>query len=360
MLPKLLIFLVLHIALSMIYFYYTILLIIVQDLFQYFSHFIFKHLISCDNSLGGSMNYKDQMKRIRDYNGLSQKNVAEILHIARSTYNQFEQQYDIIPLKHLNNFCNHFKISVDYVFNLTLEKKYVDEIEEIIDTEKANPNKGIIEAIDKKIQFNYENSNLASVSAKRTASSLDDSVKNFDYFASSKPAFMNDGEMTPGEKGTAMHAFMQFCDYANAKNNLENEILRLTENAFITREQADSLNRESLSELFNSDFADRMFNSDKIYRELKISSFVKARDIEDIDSDEEILIQGISDCVFEENGELVLVDYKTDRVKSEKQLLSMYENQIAFYKNAVAKALGKNVKEAVLYSFKLGKVCHYK
>jgi len=131
MLPKLLIFLVLHIALSMIYFYYTILLIIVQDLFQYFSHFIFKHLISCDNSLGGSMNYKDQMKRIRDYNGLSQKNVAEILHIARSTYNQFEQQYDIIPLKHLNNFCNHFKISVDYVFNLTLEKKYVDEIEEM-------------------------------------------------------------------------------------------------------------------------------------------------------------------------------------------------------------------------------------
>ncbi|MDE6125313.1 MAG: PD-(D/E)XK nuclease family protein, partial [Eubacterium sp.] len=185
-------------------------------------------------------------------------------------------------------------------------------------------------------------------------------VKNFDYFASSKPAFMSEGEMTPGEKGTAMHAFMQFCDYTNAKNNLENEILRLTEKAFITKEQADSLNKEALSELFHSDFADRMFNSDRIYRELKISSFVKVRDIEDIDSDEEILIQGISDCVFEENGELVLVDYKTDRVKSEKQLLSMYKNQIAFYKNAVAKALGKNVKEAVLYSFKLGKVCHYK
>ena len=77
------------------------------------------------------MNYSDQMKKIRDYNGLSQKNVAEILHIARSTYNQFEQQYDIIPLKHLNNFCNHFHVSVDYVFNLTLERKYVDEIEEI-------------------------------------------------------------------------------------------------------------------------------------------------------------------------------------------------------------------------------------
>lgn len=77
------------------------------------------------------MNYKDQMKRIRDINGISQKNAAEILNIARSTYNQFEQQYDIIPLKHLNNFCNHFDVSIDYIFKLTLEKKYIDEIEEI-------------------------------------------------------------------------------------------------------------------------------------------------------------------------------------------------------------------------------------
>lgn len=71
------------------------------------------------------------MKDIRDYHNLSQKNVADILKIARSTYNQYEQQYDIIPIKHLNNFCNYFNISIDYVFNLSLEKKYIDEISEI-------------------------------------------------------------------------------------------------------------------------------------------------------------------------------------------------------------------------------------
>ena len=81
-----------------------------------------------------------------------------------------------------------------------------------------------------------------------------------------------------------------------------------------------------------------MFNSDKLYREFKVSSFVRLSDIEEIDSDEKILVQGISDCVFEENGELVLVDYKTDRVKTEKQLLSMYHNQIAFYKKGCFKS----------------------
>lgn len=236
----------------------------------------------------------------------------------------------------------------------------VDDIAESEPEEKAVPSEIVIAQIREKLSYNYENSALSREAAKRTASGLDESVKNFDYFASAKPAFMNDGEMTPAEKGTAMHAFMQYCDYVGAKNDLEAEIARLAQNAFITQAQADCLNREELMALFKSDFAERLFKSDKIYRELKVSSFVKLRDIGDIDSDEEVLIQGISDCVFEENGELVLVDYKTDRVKSENQLLSMYENQIAFYKKAVAKTLGKNVKEALLYSFSLSKVCRYK
>lgn len=236
----------------------------------------------------------------------------------------------------------------------------VDEINRTEQEEKALPDRKIISEIENKLQYKYENSSVCTVAAKRTASSLDDSVKGFDYFASAKPAFMNDGGLTPSEKGTAMHSFMQFCDYGNAKNNLEDEIKRLTEKSFITNEQADSLSREELNGFFNSDFAERMFNADKIYRELKISSFVKASEIDDVDSDELVLVQGISDCVFEEKGELVLVDYKTDRVKTENQLLSMYKNQISFYRNAVSKALRKPVKDAVLYSFKLGKICRYK
>jgi ATP-dependent helicase/nuclease subunit A len=103
-----------------------------------------------------------------------------------------------------------------------------------------------------------------------------------------------------------------------------------------------------------------MFESDRILREIKVSSFVKASEIENTSFDDEILVQGIADCVFEEKGELVLVDYKTDSVTSEEELLDMYKNQISFYKKAVSKTLEMPVKEAVLYSFSLNKVCIYK
>ena len=63
---------------------------------------------------------------------------------------------------------------------------------------------------------------------------------------------------------------------------------------------------------------------------------------------------------LEENGELVLVDYKTDRATDEEELLDRYKNQIAFYKYAVSKTLNKPVKEAMLYSFYFGKCCKYK
>ena len=59
------------------------------------------------------------------------KDVAKILKIARSTYKQYEQQYDTIPIKHLNTLCNHFKISIDYIFDLTEIKRYKDEINRI-------------------------------------------------------------------------------------------------------------------------------------------------------------------------------------------------------------------------------------
>ena len=127
-----------------------------------------------------------------------------------------------------------------------------------------------------------------------------------------------------------------------------------------TEEQAKSLDRKKLSAFFNGTFAERMFGSAHIYREIKVSSFVPVNEIEKTDYTDEVLIQGIADCVFEENGELVLVDYKTDRADSEEELIDKYKNQIAFYKKAVAKTLMKPVKEAVLYSFSLNKVCIYK
>ncbi len=218
----------------------------------------------------------------------------------------------------------------------------------------------LLEEIKKRLSFRYDRLSLANYPSKLTASSLDEAHRSYEYLTSSKPAFLTEGNMTSAQKGTAMHTFMQYCDYDNARRNLQNEIDRLVSLSYITLQQAQVLNKERLNEFFNSELAHRIFNGDRVYREYKISAFVPVCDIENTEFDDEVLIQGIADCVFEENGELVLVDYKTDRAESEIELLDKYKNQVAFYRYAIEKSLKKPVKEAALYSFYLNKPCIYK
>lgn len=255
--------------------------------------------------------------------------------------------------------CDYVSYDFDFPLNLEIcdEIKVVKQIEESIFSESDEK---IISQIKEKLDFSYRRKQLEGLSTKLTASMLDSSEQGFAYITSSKPSFMNKHELTPAQRGTAMHAFMQYCDYSNAKNNLKNEIERMADMGFISKEQADALDRERLHKFFSSNFAGRMFSSNKIHREIKVSSFVQANEIYDTEYEDAVLIQGIADCVFEENDGLVLVDYKTDRIKDEQELLSRYEKQIMFYKNAVSKTLKKNVKSAVLYSFYLNKVCEYK
>ena len=70
------------------------------------------------------MNYGLKLKELREYNNLSQYDIANLLGVKRSSYNQFEQQYDIIPIKRLNEVANIFNCSVDYIFGLTDNKNY--------------------------------------------------------------------------------------------------------------------------------------------------------------------------------------------------------------------------------------------
>ena len=261
----------------------------------------------------------------------------------------------------LRALCEN-SVSAEADSGFALAVSIIDKDRFAAETQEINvpANAETVKAIEDKLAFNYDRSSLSAFSSKRTASSLDDKEQSFKYFASSRPAFLYGDKLTSAQKGTAMHEFMQHCNYESARDDLEAEIKRLTEYSFITQKQADSLDRKKLSDFFGSDFAKRMFNSDALYRELKVSAFVPVNELEDTEFTDGVLVQGIADCVFEENGELVLVDYKTDYVSDEQELLNLYKNQLAFYKRAVSKTLSKPVKEAMLYSFSLSKPCVYK
>ncbi|MBR0412304.1 MAG: UvrD-helicase domain-containing protein, partial [Eubacterium sp.] len=228
------------------------------------------------------------------------------------------------------------------------------------DIQIAQPNEVLVSAIRDKLNYRYYASELSAFSSKRSASELDERDSGFRFFAKTKPAFLDTSGMTSAQKGSAMHAFMQYADFKAAKTDIESEVNRLLDRCFITEKQAEVLDRDKLQKFFDSDIAKRILVSPAVYRELKVTSLIPANELEYTDFDDKILVQGIADCIFEEDGELVLVDYKTDYVKSAEELLDLYKKQLAFYRVAAEKTLKKPVKQALLYSFSLSCECVYK
>ena len=117
------------------------------------------------------------------------------------------------------------------------------------------------------------------------------------------------------------------------------------------------IRKDKLGEFLRSDLAARMKKADasnKLYREQPFVLGLAANRVEEaFPSDEKVLIQGIIDAYFEEDGQIVLVDYKTDAIKTTEELVKRYEIQVEYYKEALEKLTGKKVKESILYSFAL-------
>ncbi len=253
-------------------------------------------------------------------------------------------------------------VAVDNKFDFPLEILFDADLNVQTDVpqEPAPVDEEMLRHISEKLAFRYERSALSGFSAKRSASKLDERDVGFRFFATAKPAFLDSAHMTAAEKGTAMHAFMQYADIRAAKQDTDAEITRLVQEKLITEEQAAVLERDKVERFLCGSVAARMMASERVWREIKLATLIPACEIEDTEFDDPILVQGIADCIFEEDGALVLVDYKTDFVKSEEELLSHYKKQVAFYKRAAEKTLKMPVKESLLYSFALGKECVYK
>lgn len=215
----------------------------------------------------------------------------------------------------------------------------------------------LAETLTQRLEYAYPYQSLVGVPAKLAASQLSHRQMNRQHIAVSRPAFLQAEGLTPAQKGTAAHTFMQFADYEKACTNLAEEIDRMVELGFLTRQQADSLDTDRLSAFFKGDLYKRMLTSDHLWREYHFAVSVPAGSLTDLPentAEEEVLVQGIADCVFREGDALVLVDYKTDRVKDGAELCDRYRTQMEFYKTALETILGLPVKEAVLYSFALG------
>jgi ATP-dependent helicase/nuclease subunit A len=220
----------------------------------------------------------------------------------------------------------------------------------------AEPSSEILKILNDAKEFSYENKGIEKIPVRLSVSDI--SKKNSEVSFISRPSFAALHEASAAEKGTVVHKFMQYADYKNAYNSLDDEINRLLELEFLNSNEVEILDRKLLSKFFNSSLYQRILNADEIYREYSFMFSKNAGEIMETEErfkNEKVLIQGIADCIIIENGEFTVIDYKTDNVKSEEVLIERYAPQLSLYLEALEEKLKMSAKEKIIYSFKLGK-----
>ena len=168
-----------------------------------------------------------------------------------------------------------------------------------------------------------------------------------------RPAFMEEKRMTAAERGTLTHRALSLMplDALRAAEDISRIIREalaaMQKRGLFTEEELHIISVVAISGYFTSEIGRRMLQSGNVRREWAFNLRLTGK--------QALLLQGVIDCAFEENGAWVLVDYKTDRVDDEQMLVNRYAEQLAWYARALAEITGKPVKERYLYALRVGK-----
>lgn len=170
-----------------------------------------------------------------------------------------------------------------------------------------------------------------------------------------KPMAIADAEeiVTGAQWGTLMHEAMQWLPVKTYTQQSMTDMLdSLQAEGKFSDDERRVLSDRSLYTFFNSDIGKRLIASKRIERELPFSMlFDGNRVYPDVESGERLFLQGIIDMAFVEDDQWVLVDYKTDRVKSGDELIRRYKIQMDLYKEALETLTNMPVKVSYIYSF---------
>ncbi len=240
--------------------------------------------------------------------------------------------------------------------------------------------KEIREEIEKRFSFVYPYKYLEDIPVKVSVSDLkkrswhDESELEENISVSAEeqveeqeapvPAFMAEKqeEYKGAARGTAYHRLMECLDYAEVESEvqLEVQLKRLLESQKMTEQEAECIRIRDIKKFVDSELGQRMKKAvvkKQLYREQPFVIRRSASLLDDSWKDETILVQGIIDAYFTEDGEIVLVDYKTDRVRKgqEQKLVDLYHVQLEDYAQALERMTGMKVKEKIIYSFTLQK-----
>lgn len=242
--------------------------------------------------------------------------------------------------------CKEILDSLDSGFKLKEEDKKISD-EELI----------------KRLSFDYspEESSLkkqkysvSEIAALSRSEEKDEPAAYNDGPSYAVPSFIGtEAVLNAAAKGTAYHKVMEMFDFKSEDTSpkaVSDLIKDLINRNLLTEAEGGALDPNRISKFFESDIGIRARRAEEIFKE---KPFVLKTHFDD----REVLVQGTIDCFFEEDGQYVLVDYKSNYIdashlESEKERLrEEYIPQLKLYKEALEKITGKTVKLAVLYLF---------
>ncbi|MBD3110284.1 helicase-exonuclease AddAB subunit AddA [Bacillus sp. AGMB 02131] len=319
---------------------------------------------------------------LKDYIRATAKSYSDWIGPALARHNQNENIYNVSLSPTLSDIAKHpsdWKLEIIEASALQTDQNLGEETDAVIwEAIKVNKPVDITSPFDEKIKqqlnWKYENEAAASHLSKQTVTEIKRQFESVDRESGSqlirpqkslydRPAFMQEKSLSSAEKGTIMHMVMQQINLREPQSEASLEVLKLhlLQNEYLRAEQLEAVNNAEILHFFESDLAKRMQNAHSLQRELPFSMVIPASEAYSDwqGEDEPVLIQGVIDCLFEDEQGLVLVDYKTDRItgrfpsygEAEPVLAKRYKVQIDLYSRAIESIMKTKLKEKYLYFF---------
>ena len=244
--------------------------------------------------------------------------------------------------------------------------------------EKAVPAQPLPDGWVQRLSWRYPHMGSAAIASKLTATQLkgrekdaeaaenaaelrpDDPRPAAPRTALRRPVFEGERPLTPAQRGTALHMVMQYLDYGRTGSfgEIADEVTRLVEGRYITPQQGNAVNPADILAFFRSELGARLRRSPRVEREFKFSLLSPAADYyPGAERGEEVLLQGVVDCWFEEeDGTVTVLDFKTDQVSADEapRRALDYRPQLDAYTRALSQAAGVTVGRKCLWFFSVG------
>ena len=328
---------------------------------------------------------KDVEKAFKEKESLIQmykSDKKEINHVLLKKYKSYLDWIELVYFNNKENIGNFMNLNVikkaDLLKDLN-EEQIIDEEDNIVtrlNNRARELEKSETSDLAKVLRWKYFYMDSAVIPTKTSVTKLkeaeneqivsieelNEEMEQESKFAIARPQFLNEEvQITGAQKGTLMHLCFQKLDEHKDYNRqmLQEMIDDMVRRRLITELEGKSINMFKLLSYTKSELFNELRNAKKVYKEQPFYISLTADQVYGNGVDDNILVQGIIDLYFiNQDGEVVLVDYKTDYVEKgkESELVEKYSKQLEIYKKALEQALGKCVNKCYIYSVYLEKM----